>query len=160
MFNVTDDNPQSKAWMGLVREAGWKAMSRLENQRPFSDVALEVSCTFFVKRPEGHHGTGRNVHLVKDAAPARPIVMPDTDKLARGTLDALTGVVWKDDALIVGLTLNKRYAVPVPETDGQGVMITVSAADEQTAVDLPIESRRRHVEGVYSEAAQEQPTLL
>ena len=39
-----------------------------------------------------------------------PIVTPDVDKLARGCLDSLTGVAYADDALIVDLTVHKRYA--------------------------------------------------
>ena len=50
---------------------------------------------------------------------------PDTDKLARGVLDALTGVVWRDDSQVVDLHGTKRYA----ELDEQpGAHIRVAAA--------------------------------
>lgn len=39
-----------------------------------------------------------------------PFVKPDADKLARGVCDALTGWIWKDDALVVRLIVQKRYA--------------------------------------------------
>ena len=38
--------------------------------------------------------------------------MPDLDKLARCAVDALTGIVLKDDALISELALAKRYGDP------------------------------------------------
>ena len=47
-----------------------------------------------------------------------PADVPDIDKLTRAVLDALTGVVYKDDALVVTLSATKRYGVP-------GVFVTV-----------------------------------
>ena len=38
------------------------------------------------------------------------IKKPDVDKLARGVLDHLTGIVWVDDAQVCWLTINKSYA--------------------------------------------------
>ena len=38
--------------------------------------------------------------------------MPDVDKLARCALDALVGVLIKDDAQVVALHLGKRYGEP------------------------------------------------
>lgn len=51
-----------------------------------------------------------------------PSVKPDIDKLGRAVLDALTGILFKDDAQVVGLHLAKRYnAEPGPDF----AMITV-----------------------------------
>ena len=36
---------------------------------------------------------------------------PDVDKLSRAILDALTGVVWKDDSQVVELRARKQYGV-------------------------------------------------
>lgn len=137
---MPDDNPRSKAWMGKVER---HARVRYKSP-PVEDTALEVECTFFVSRPDGHYGTGRNLRMVRDSAPARPMVRPDVDKLARGTLDALTGVLWKDDGQIVRLALDERYAIPRSEQDdGQGVLIRVTYAAEQRARDLPLNLRER-----------------
>lgn len=67
---------------------------------PVLDGALGVCIDFVMKRPAG--------------APKRSTPMavkrPDLDKLARAVLDALSGIVWRDDSLIVGLHVTKRLA--------------------------------------------------
>lgn len=40
----------------------------------------------------------------------RPTVKPDLDNYIKSTLDALNGVIWKDDAQIVSLKADKIYA--------------------------------------------------
>lgn len=40
----------------------------------------------------------------------RPIVKPDTDNYIKSTLDALNGILWRDDAQIVDLTAHKFYS--------------------------------------------------
>jgi crossover junction endodeoxyribonuclease RusA len=40
------------------------------------------------------------------------VVKPDIDKLARATLDALTGVAFEDDAQVTALHVTKRYGSP------------------------------------------------
>lgn len=92
------------------------------------DGPLAVKMTFTFPRPKGHWRTGRNAQLLRDQAPARPAGIPDLSKLARSTEDALTGVVWVDDARIVGALLGKFYAATVaPDVlaDGPGCVIRV-----------------------------------
>lgn len=62
---------------------------------------LVARMVFSFARPKSHYRTGRNAHLLRDAAPARPAGKPDLSKLLRSTEDALTGLAWKDDALVV-----------------------------------------------------------
>ena len=45
----------------------------------------------------------------------------DLDKLARGVLDAMTGVVYVDDSQVVDLPVKKRYTDGIP-----GVWVTIS----------------------------------
>ena len=40
---------------------------------------------------------------------------PDLDKLARGSLDAMTGTLWTDDAQVVDLHVVKHYAGTQPQ---------------------------------------------
>jgi Holliday junction resolvase RusA-like endonuclease len=106
VVNLTSDNPALKQWRDRVSDEALRA-GALE---PTPDVAFEVDCTFFLERPKAHCGTGRNEGIVKDGAPAYPVVRPDADKLLRAVLDALTGRVWADDAQVVVATARKRYA--------------------------------------------------
>ena len=73
---------------------------------------VAVSATFYVRRPAGHFGTGRNASTLRSSAPAFPTKRSsgDLDKLARAVLDALTGVVYRDDSQVIDLRLRKRYA--------------------------------------------------
>ena len=50
-----------------------------------------------------------------------PNVEPDLDKLIRTVLDALTGVVFKNDSRVVHINAVKSYAVPGTE----GVYISI-----------------------------------
>lgn len=104
-WRVVDDNEKKgKPWKANVAAA---AMDQYGG--PLLTVALDVEMIFVVARRKGDYGTGRNAEVLKDNAPLQPTVMPDVLKLARGVEDALTGVVWRDDALIVNESLQKRY---------------------------------------------------
>jgi Holliday junction resolvase RusA-like endonuclease len=74
---------------------------------------LWVVVTFLLARPQGHYRTGRHYPLLRPAAPARPAVAPDLDKLCRAALDGLTmsGAI-RDDAQVVSLIAHERYAHP------------------------------------------------
>jgi Holliday junction resolvase RusA-like endonuclease len=71
---------------------------------------LQMRLMFFLPRPKGHFGTGKNSAKLKASAPLAPAVKPDLDKLVRAVLDALTGVVFRDDCQVAGLSCSKLYA--------------------------------------------------
>lgn len=74
------------------------------------DGPLSVRMIFYLKRPKGHYGTGRNATQVRDSAPRYPAGTPDLSKLARSTEDALTAVgLWSDDARVVQYTELAKY---------------------------------------------------
>lgn len=73
------------------------------------DGPVRLELEFWLPRPKGHYRTGRYADQLRLEAPAWPAGRPDVDKLARSTLDALTGVVVDDDAQCVSLTVVKRY---------------------------------------------------
>lgn len=75
---------------------------------------LAIQVTFLMPRPSGHFGTGRNSELVKRSAPLGPISRPDTTKLMRSTEDALTGIIWRDDAQIVEQLVRKVWVSERP----------------------------------------------
>ena len=73
---------------------------------------LELTVTFYLARPRGHYGTGRNADRLRPSAPAHPTTRPDTSKLVRALEDALTRQVYADDAQIVRQHAERRYGVP------------------------------------------------
>jgi Holliday junction resolvase RusA-like endonuclease len=106
---LADSNPRAKAWASLVSGAAHEAMAGAPILR-VEPVAVELA--FYFDRPKGHYGTGRNAWRLKDSAPSHMIVMPDADKLARCALDALTGIVFRDDAQVADLGVVKWYGTP------------------------------------------------
>ena len=73
------------------------------------DALMRVQYVFYLQRPKGHYGSGKNAGVLKANAPAHPGVMPDALKLARSTEDALSGIIYTDDARCVDLMIYKRY---------------------------------------------------
>jgi Holliday junction resolvase RusA-like endonuclease len=104
-WRIVDDNERSKPWQGIV---GAAAAEQYGLGKPLT-CAVDVEMIFVMKRRKGDFGTGRNAEVLKDTAPLQPTGMPDVLKLARGVEDALTGIVWKDDAQIVNESLSKVY---------------------------------------------------
>lgn len=108
--HVTDANRNAKPWQAEVRSAAVEAMQApLPDGLPsLIDAPLAVSMAFYVARPKAHYGA----RGLRPSAPARPATRPDVLKLARAVEDALTGIVWRDDALIVDERLIKVYGEP------------------------------------------------
>jgi len=44
------------------------------------------------------------------AGKTRPTSKPDVDNIAKGVMDSLNKLVWKDDNQVIGLTANKYYS--------------------------------------------------
>lgn len=93
-----------KDWRGDV-----KAVARQVYGGPLLSVPLSVRVTFIMPRPQKHY---RANGQLKPTAPAMCPTKPDATKLWRSAEDALTGVLWADDALIVDQHVQKRYAAP------------------------------------------------
>jgi Holliday junction resolvase RusA-like endonuclease len=98
-----DDCNRNAAWRELV------AASALRQRSPRWPLrgAVAVSVTFWLPRPKGHY---RRNGTLRPSAPPEHLVKPDATKLWRSTEDALTGIVWADDAVIIEQTVTKRYA--------------------------------------------------
>jgi Endodeoxyribonuclease RusA len=108
---LVDSNKNARPWANQVGDKARQAA--IENGwGPLRRGPVWVELRFYFKRPRGHYGTGRNAGTVKPSAPKHVATMPDLDKLARCTLDALTGVLIADDAQIVALGADKRYGEP------------------------------------------------
>lgn len=115
---ITDDAKRSRPWKNDVTAAAIDALGDTEGRLPEPlDGPLLLEITFWVSRPKGHYGTGRNADKVKPGAPWAPTVKPDLLKLARAVEDALTGIVYRDDAQITAETLQKAYTTGQPRTE-------------------------------------------
>ena len=68
------------------------------------DGPVSVRVLFSFVRPASHFGT-RGLRAAARSFPGKP----DTDKLVRATLDALTGIAYRDDAQVVEIWATKQY---------------------------------------------------
>ena len=91
--------------------------------RPLIETPCMIQMDFYFPRPNKHFGSGKNKDLLRDNAPYWYTSAPDLDKLQRAVLDALKGVILKDDRYVVDIEATKRY-------------------DSQPALVLTIESTR------------------
>jgi Holliday junction resolvase RusA-like endonuclease len=93
--------------------ADWKTTVREQARKQYGGEPLmgelEVHVTFYKARPKGHFNT-RGKLTPKALASIGPSVKPDATKLWRSTEDALTGILWRDDAQIVTQSQAKRWA--------------------------------------------------
>lgn len=105
MVSVVDANPHAKEWKKLVAK-----VAREECGEPLLTGPLKVTMTFYRVRPQGHYGVSGLSKAGKETP--LPITKPDAGKLARGTIDAMTGVIYVDDAQIVEEVSIKRYGTP------------------------------------------------
>ena len=103
---VTDDNAKGKDWKGDVKQA---ASAVVQAGQALLQGPLRLSLVFLLPRPASHYGSGKNAAVVKGSSPRHPDKKPDVLKLARCVEDALTGVLWVDDAQITSEQLTKRY---------------------------------------------------
>ncbi len=107
---ITDACKRSRPWKDAVKAAALEAM---QGREMFGRaVALDVAFYFVLARPKGHFGTGRNADKLKPSAPRYPATRPDVLKYARAVEDALTGIVYHDDAAIVSERMFKDYGAP------------------------------------------------
>lgn len=104
---VVDANPRSREWKTRVAQVAAEAMRAAGAEMLLGPVVLNL--TFSVPRPAGHFRTGLHSNRLKPSAPERPTKRPDLLKLARAVEDALTGIVYRDDAQIVEECLYKIW---------------------------------------------------
>jgi Holliday junction resolvase RusA-like endonuclease len=122
---IVDDNKNSRDWKHDVKRAALDAMSAPggDGELGLWKGPLRLTLYFHFPRPKAHYRTGKHAHELRAGAPDRPTVKPDVTKLIRGVEDALTGIVWHDDAQIVIQLASKSYRDVRP-----GVQIEVNEA--------------------------------
>lgn len=117
---IVDANPKSRDWKTTVSQTAQEHC-----RGALLDGPLAVEFVFFVVRPKGHFGK----RGLLPSAPAYPATKPDVLKLARGVEDALSGIAYRDDALIVDEHLVKRFG------EREGVEITIRLLEETLSLD-------------------------
>lgn len=88
------------------------AGKRFEEHGPLpAGTPLSLDCEFFIRRPKGHYGTGRNAGTIKPAfVDAEPTGRPDLSNLVKLIEDGivLAGLV-PDDDQVVAISARKVY---------------------------------------------------
>ena len=105
---MTDSCRSLKSWQALIASAAGEAI-QTRGDWQMLEGPVRLSLAFYLPRPKA---------LAKKPWIAHTKA-PDCSKLARGAEDALSGIVYRDDAQIVELVAAKFYAVgsQVPHCD-------------------------------------------
>ena len=116
---VTDANPKGREWRAVIVDMARQAVG---NGVALLLGPLTLELKFGVPRPKGHYGK----HGLLKSAPQWPAKRPDLTKWIRCVEDALTGVIWHDDAQIVEQYAVKRYS----DVPGVEVFVSSQSASE------------------------------
>ena len=125
---VTSDNKKLKPWRQEIARAALDAMAKEREglAEPYDrEVPMCVRIDFFLARPS--------------SLPKRlvwPVKKPDADKLTRGVLDALTGIVFVDDSQVVQLAVAKWFGNPERAKITVAIPRGVSAEISEHVLDL------------------------
>lgn len=118
---MVESSAKVKPWREAVKAACWQVESAAT---PFPAGPVVVRVDFYLDRPKGHFGTGRNAAALKGTAPAYPSGKPDIDKLLRSTLDGLGEAgIWGDDAQVVSVLATKLYVCPAFTRPGARIVV-------------------------------------
>lgn len=104
---VTHDQPRELgAWRGAVAASAQRA-ARKAKWTGVTALPVALHLTFRLLAPKARPKTIRTERQAAEWL--FPIRHPDLDKLVRPVLDALTGVLLRDDAQVVALNVRKVY---------------------------------------------------
>jgi Holliday junction resolvase RusA-like endonuclease len=98
---VSDNKKPLTQWTTQIANEARLYLSVDHGPQPAFDGPFTVGATFYFNRPKSASVKSRPV----------PTVKPDLDKLTRAVLDALTGIVWRDDSQVVSIIARKFYLV-------------------------------------------------
>lgn len=126
--SITSDNRKLKPFRQAIAQTAMLAI----DTRPFAakHIPVRMEIDFYFQKPA--------------SAPKKrlfPVVKPDADKLARSIFDALTGIVFADDAQVIDCRVRKHYGTP------ERIEISAEIAESSTE-DHPIPT---HYESALSD---------
>lgn len=101
---VRDASKRSAPWKRQVAQAAGEAMGGADLLKG----PLSLTVAVVVPRPKSHFGA----RGLRPSAPIAPTTRPDLTKYLRGIEDAMTGIVWRDDAQVVTQSAEKRFGEP------------------------------------------------
>lgn len=101
---ITAANKKTKPWRQEIAGAALSAMEKDLLDCAGKNVPFRLAVTFRFQKPKS----------VKKTV-LEKVTKPDTDKLIRSVLDALTGIVWTDDSQVVEILARKQFGRPGAE---------------------------------------------
>ncbi len=99
-------NPRVKGYREALSADASIAMAG----RPLLIGPVSVGVIFAFSRPKSHYRAGKHAGSLRANPPRFVSVQPDIDKLCRAVGDALSGIVFRDDAQIAVWSVAKVYA--------------------------------------------------
>jgi crossover junction endodeoxyribonuclease RusA len=99
---MVEQSANLKPWREAVRQEALKTGAPMA----LGPVFLELAFRF--ARPKNHLNA---MGQPKASAPRHVVTKPDIDKIQRSTLDALTGVLFKDDSQVCRVIAIKAYCM-------------------------------------------------
>ena len=98
---ITSANSKNKPWR---QEIAGTALAEMEKERLSlapKGKAIAIEANFIFTKPK----STKKSEVYK-------VTKPDTDKLVRSLLDALTGIVFADDSQVVQIVASKNFGAP------------------------------------------------
>lgn len=108
---MIEDNKKTKPWRQDVAFFARQAMAGA----PPLDGPLVAVLTFHLPRPKSHYLGNDLARMIRPTAPRLVGKKPDADKLYRAAGDAMTGIVYHDDAQLADVHVIKLFAGPGTE---------------------------------------------
>ena len=112
--HTAHDPKRSRQYKAMVRESA--ALQYHGELIAGKAIAVRIAIYRSIQKSVSH-----KEHDRRATGEHRPIVKPDTSNYAKLIEDALTGVIWEDDNLIVSLVADKYYS------DDPRIEVTVTA---------------------------------
>jgi Holliday junction resolvase RusA-like endonuclease len=100
---VDNDNPKAKGWASTIRNCAAIELQRAEHRGLHFTGPVAVEFVFHLVRPK------KFLTRKYESIDVPHVTRPDLDKLVRCGKDALSKVVWADDAQVIALVARKQY---------------------------------------------------
>lgn len=118
-FTQAYDPPDSREYKKYVKLLA-------SQNRPHTPIEGPVELKLLIYRPL-LKSMSKKKKAAAVAGTLRPIKKPDVDNVAKGVMDAMTGIIWQDDKQVVSLQVSKFYS------DKPRVEVQVVPLDELVA---------------------------